>query len=85
MGAYFVMYPTARVVTLIPILFYPLFIELPAFFFLAFWFYMQVFSGLDVAGLETGVAWWAHVGGFVAGMLTFSLFLRRRRARPGFP
>jgi membrane associated rhomboid family serine protease len=82
LGAYFVLYPKARVVTLVPVIFYPLFFELPAYFFLAYWFLLQLFSGtlaLAAPGAGGGVAWWAHVGGFAFGVLTFWVFLKRRR------
>jgi membrane associated rhomboid family serine protease len=82
MGAYFVMYPKARVITLIPIFFYPIFIEIPALLFLFIWFLNQVFSG-GLALLEGasfgGIAWWAHAGGFLAGLLLQFLFVRSGR------
>lgn len=84
MGAYFVLYPRARIVTLIPILFYPLFVELPAFVFLGLWFASQLLSGTasmvepEAAG---GIAFLAHVGGFVAGVLLHWLFVRPSRPR----
>ncbi len=65
MGAYFILYPHARVLTLIPIFFFIQVIELPAFVFLGFWFLLQFLSGSS--GAATSVAWWAHVGGFVVG------------------
>jgi membrane associated rhomboid family serine protease len=84
MGAYFVMYPRARVITLIPLLFYPLFVELPAFVFLGVWFSAQLLSGtaaLSAAEEAGGIAFLAHVGGFVAGVLLHWLFLRPQRVR----
>ncbi|PIE70895.1 MAG: rhomboid family intramembrane serine protease [Deltaproteobacteria bacterium] len=67
MGAYFLLYPRARILTLIPIIIIPWFIELPAFVFLGIWFLMQL---LNAAGSGAGgVAWWAHIGGFVMGMI----------------
>ncbi len=79
MGAYIVMYPRARILTLIPIFLFPLFVYLPAFFYLGFWFLIQLFSGtLSFASSGTGgVAWWAHVGGFLAGMALVPLFRNR--------
>ncbi len=72
MGAYILMYPRARVLTLIPIFFFLHFAELPAVFFLGFWFVIQFFNGAlsiaDQGALEGGVAWWAHIGGFASGM-----------------
>ena len=84
LGAYFILFPRSRVLTLIPIFFYPLFIEIPAFVYLGFWFVGQLFSGSLATGGGGGIAWWAHVGGFVAGVVLFSLFLRRRLP-PGPP
>jgi membrane associated rhomboid family serine protease len=82
MGAYFLLYPRARVVTLIPLLFYPVFAELPAFVFLGLWFLMQLLessAALDPA--VGGVAFLAHVGGFLAGAGLFWVFLRPRERR----
>jgi membrane associated rhomboid family serine protease len=84
MGAYFVLYPHARIVTLVPILFLPLFIELPAFIFLGLWFVTQLFTGtLSLAAPANvgGVAWWAHGGGFLAGVLLHRPFVDRRPFR----
>jgi membrane associated rhomboid family serine protease len=70
MGAYFVLYPQSRVLTAVLIFFYLELIEIPAIFFLGIWFLMQLFSGVGSIGAAAdtgGVAFWAHVGGFVAG------------------
>jgi len=87
LGAYLRWYPTARVLTLVPIFIYPLFLDLPAIVFLGFWFVSQLFSGVLSLGLPAdvgGVAWWAHIGGFLAGMLLSGLFARRSREQlPG--
>ena len=81
MGAYLLLFPHATVVTLVPIFFFFQVIELPAVFFLGFWFVMQLFSGtlsLAAAGAQAGgVAWWAHIGGFAVGFL-WAVPLRRR-------
>lgn len=85
MGAYFLLYPRARVVMLLPLLFLPVFFEIPAFAFLSVWFLAQVFSGtlaLAAPSQVGGVAWWAHGGGFLAGAILFRLFLRRERRPP---
>ena len=80
LGAYLRWYPGAKVLTLIPIVIYPLFVDLPAVVFLGLWFLSQLLSGAvtfgapDAAG---GVAWWAHVGGFVAGFALCGLLSRR--------
>jgi len=82
LGAYFVLYPRAHIIVLFPVLFVPLFFQLPAVVYLAFWFLSQVFSGtLSGLGPESvgGIAWWAHVGGFVAGVVLHRLFIVPRR------
>ncbi len=75
MGAYFILHPRARILTLIPIFFIPYFLEIPAFFFIGFWFVMQFISAAASHGQAGGVAWWAHIGGFVFGILFFKLFV----------
>jgi membrane associated rhomboid family serine protease len=70
MGAFIVLFPRARVATLIPALFLFFTIRIPAFLMLGYWFFLQIFSGLatlGVGGQQGGVAWWAHVGGFLLG------------------
>jgi membrane associated rhomboid family serine protease len=80
LGAYLIQYPSARVASLVPIFFIFTIVELPAVVFLGFWFVLQLFSGwLVLQGADvSGIAWWAHIGGFVFGMLTSFLFVRRR-------
>ncbi len=72
LGAYLIMFPRARVVTVIPIFVFLHVAELPAIFVLGFWFVIQFFNGILSLGYQTagmgGVAWWAHIGGFVAGL-----------------
>lgn len=85
LGAYMLLFPRARVVTLLPLfLFWPI-VEIPAFFFLGIWFLMQFFSGAASLGrsdaLSGGVAWWAHIGGFLAGMILLRVFLPRNAAK----
>ena len=81
LGAYLVLFPRARVASLVPILFIFTIVELPAIVFLLFWFVSQLFSGLFVlnGGSGSGVAWWAHIGGFAFGMVAGLLFTPRRR------
>jgi membrane associated rhomboid family serine protease len=84
LGAYLILFPTARVLTLVPLFFWFSVIEIPAVFYLGFWFVSQLFSGVfALAGGATfqggGVAWWAHIGGFVSGLLLAYLFAARRR------
>jgi membrane associated rhomboid family serine protease len=75
MGAYFILYPRSRIVTLIPIIFIPYFIELPAAIFLGIWLFMQFISA-TLTSVEAGnIAWWAHIGGFIFGALFLKLFL----------
>jgi membrane associated rhomboid family serine protease len=69
MGAYFLLFPGARILTLIPILFIPFFIEIPAYFFLGIWFLLQFLSAAGAEGSAGGIAWWAHIGGFISGMI----------------
>lgn len=78
MGAYIVLYPHGRVVTLVPIFFFPLILRIPSAIFLGIWFLSQVSSGLisQTRGVSE-VAWWAHVGGFVAGIILIGFFRRR--------
>jgi membrane associated rhomboid family serine protease len=87
LGAYAVMFPRARVYTLV-IFFFITAVELPALVVLGGWFVLQLFSGVGSLGTDVngGVAYWAHVGGFVFGMAAAWLFFRRRGqpARP-FP
>jgi membrane associated rhomboid family serine protease len=81
LGAYFLLYPRSRVLTLLPIFFFIQFIEVPAFLFLGFWFVLQFFSGTLSVGSEAsagGVAWWAHVGGFATGMALVFPFRKYR-------
>lgn len=81
MGAYFLLFPRAKILTLIPLfVFFPM-IEVPAFFFLFFWLVLQfvqasISFGADVQG---GVAWFAHAGGFLVGAALLPLFLLWRR------
>jgi len=79
LGAYFLMFPTARVLTLIPFFFIWEIVEIPAFFFLGFWFLYQFLLGVFSLGrIGGGIAFWAHIGGFVAGFLLVKFFLKRR-------
>ncbi len=85
LGAYFVMFPRSRVLTLVPLFFIPWFVEIPALVYLGFWFLLQLLNGsLELsarAGMASGVAWWAHSGGFVAGILLSIPFRRHSRSR----
>jgi membrane associated rhomboid family serine protease len=83
MGAYVLLFPAARVVTLVPILFLPVFLEIPAIFFIGVWFFLQFVSGafsLVAPRAAGGIAWWAHVGGFACGLILLPLLKKRRRS-----
>ncbi len=81
MGAYFVLFPRARVLTLVPIFFFIRLIYLPAFLLLGFWILIQVLYGFSSAsGGGGGIAYFAHIGGFVIGILV-GLLVRRSRRR----
>ena len=80
LGAYLLLFPQARIASLVPIFFIFTIVNVPAPIFLLFWFVSQLFSGwLTLGGAGgSGVAWWAHVGGFVFGVLAVFIFARRR-------
>lgn len=83
-AAYAAYFPRAQVVVLVPVLFYPLLFAVHALVFAAVWFLAQAFSGvlaLAGTGAAGGVAWWAHVGGFIAGLALAPLLARRRPGR----
>jgi len=79
LGAYFVLFPAARVVTFMPFFFLPWFVDIPAFFYLGMWFFSQLANGLLANQVMSGIAWWAHIGGFLFGMLLVRRFIRRPR------
>lgn len=81
LGAYLVFFPRSRVASLVPIFFIFTVIEIPAFIYLIFWFVSQLYSGwLSFQGVGgSGVAWWAHIGGFVFGLIMSFFFTGRRR------
>jgi len=75
MGAYLILYPGSKILTLIPIIIIPYFIEIPALFFLGIWFVLQFLGAAGTSAEAGGIAWWAHVAGFIAGMFLLKLFL----------
>ena len=82
LGAYIVMFPHARVLTLVPIFFILQAAELPAWLVLGFWFVLQAFQGVGgLAGDTGGVAWFAHIGGFVFGAAVGVFYRRRTQPR----
>jgi membrane associated rhomboid family serine protease len=85
LGGYFLLFPRARVITLFLLFFFPWFVEIPAVVFLGFWFVSQLYSGLFSLAMPSGVqmggiAWWAHIGGFIFGVLMINVFGHRHRA-----
>jgi membrane associated rhomboid family serine protease len=85
MGAYLIKFPHARILTLVPIFFFFTTFEVPAVLMLAYWFIIQLFSGAGsiarTHASEGGVAWFAHVGGFLAGMLLIKIMGTRQPYR----
>jgi membrane associated rhomboid family serine protease len=81
LGAYLILFPRSRIASLVPIVFIFTLIEIPAVLFLLFWFFSQLYSGLlpVQGGGASGIAWWAHIGGFLFGVLMVSFFARARR------
>lgn len=82
LGGYFLLYPRARIVTVILIFLFPWVMEISAFIFLGFWFISQLYSGflslsMPAGASVGGIAWWAHVGGFIFGMVTVYIFASR--------
>ncbi len=91
LGAYFLFYPRAGVLTWIPLFFfYGYYVELPAVIYLGLWFLSQFFSGLFALALPRGaaaggIAWWAHIGGFVFGLFAAKAFAPREREPRWYP
>jgi len=80
LGAYLTFFPNARIVSIIFLGFFIRLVRLPAIIFIGFWFILQFLYG--VVGATTGIAYWAHIGGFLAGYLTavvFRNFLGKKR------
>jgi membrane associated rhomboid family serine protease len=82
LGAYFLLFPHSQIIVFVPVLLLPVFFELPAVFYLLLWFFTQLWGGA-LAGLAPGhvggIAWWAHIGGFLAGVLLCRVFVQRTR------
>ncbi len=81
LGAYLILYPSSRVLTFIPIGFFMRLTAIPASIVLGFWFILQLFNGVLALGAADvgGVAFWAHIGGFVTGLLLAKLLSNQRR------
>jgi membrane associated rhomboid family serine protease len=86
MGAYLIKFPRARIVTLVPIFIFFTTLDIPASLLLVYWFAIQFFSGVGSIGYSQistgGVAWFAHIGGFLAGMLLVNAMRPKERYRP---
>ncbi len=90
LGGYILLYPRARVLSIVFIIFFFTLIEIPAILMLGFWFLQQIYFGAadlsDPTGGGGGVAYWAHIGGFAFGLLAIKLFAtRRKQLQPRFP
>jgi membrane associated rhomboid family serine protease len=83
LGAYYCLFPFAQIILLVPVFIYPLFVPVPAFLFLGYWFFLQLASGQAMLGHAEagGIAFWGHIGGFVAGGTFYGLFMRPTRKR----
>jgi membrane associated rhomboid family serine protease len=79
LGAYLILFPRSRIASLVPIFFIFTIVEVPALLYLIFWFASQLYSGLFAmqGGGGSGIAWWAHIGGFVFGLVSVFIFRRR--------
>ena len=76
MGGYLILYPRVKVYVLLPIFIFFTSIALPAWMMLGYWFFIQLFSGLLSSNEVGGVAFWAHIGGFIAGIVLIKFFAR---------
>ena len=83
LGAYLILFPHSRIASLVPVLFIFTVIEIPAVIFLLFWFVSQLYSGLFAiqGGGGSGIAWWAHIGGFIFGIIMVFFFRTRTTYR----
>jgi membrane associated rhomboid family serine protease len=79
LGAYLILFPRSRIASLVILILFFTIVEIPAAVFLLFWMGLQLYSGLFTAQAGSGVAWWAHIGGFLFGALMVSLFAVGRR------
>ena len=83
LGAYFISYPRARMTTIVPVLFFLWAVQVQALLLVGYWFLIQFFAGFQMQAIQSatrgGVAWWAHVGGFMVGLVLALLFKPKRR------
>ncbi|HEX3409314.1 MAG TPA: rhomboid family intramembrane serine protease [Candidatus Binataceae bacterium] len=83
LGAFFVIYPRAQITTIVPLVFFWPMVQIRAYFYLLFWFAAQLYAGIASGAdgpLTGGIAWWAHVGGFLFGIASGPLMARARPA-----
>lgn len=79
LGAYYISFPRAKILALIPIVFFFTLMEIRASFFIIFWFVLQVFNGVfSISTVGNSVAWWAHIGGFLGGVILIRFFKGKR-------
>jgi membrane associated rhomboid family serine protease len=79
MAAYMLMFPRSTIISLVPIIIIPLFIPIPAIIYIGLWFIAQLLSGTTslMSGTATGIAFWAHIGGFLSGLLLSRILVTR--------
>lgn len=85
MAAYLFLFPFAKVVLFVPVIFIPLFFQVPSFIYIGLWFLIQLWNGgflLASATQSSGIAFWAHIGGFIAGVILFRFFLKKKFRNP---
>ena len=81
MSSYFISFPFAKVIVMVPVFIWPFFFEVPAVVFFLLWFWSQLIGGLVALSDGTaigGIAWWAHIGGFVSGLVLLPFFRRNQ-------
>ncbi len=82
LGAYMIFYPHAKILTLLPIFIFFEIIELPALLWIGLWILIQIVFGLfSIGSTGGGIAWWAHIGGFSAGIIYATFFLKKKFER----
>lgn len=79
LGAYFINFPKAKILTLVPLWFFLRIVEIPSFIVLSVWFFIQCLNGTArITSFTSGIAWWAHIGGFIAGVILSQFFKRKK-------
>lgn len=82
LGAYFIMFPRSRILSLVPIFVFLTLMEVPAVLFIGLWFLIQLFNTFgSIGGTANAVAWWAHLGGFIAGAVLVKMFKLDQRQK----